>query len=408
MDADEDVGALMVLAAKAATAGVDGLDGDGLICRVRLLEMVRRAVDAATAHVVSELDAKNIPDERFGFRTGTWLAVDGHLPSVTGRQRVKVARLLRICVILDDALAAGRLSFEHIRVVAEATNARNILAVVDLQDRLIELTGEFVRFEAWAANVRGLLSEADPDGGHDPRPEDNRLHLSRGLDGEVQGQGLWVGEWGETVIDTLNRMADNLFERFVRDQAEAPGDVVIPTRSALLALAFAECCRIAAGKAGTVPVPAADITLIVHADDPEVVTTVDGHRVGAHTAAVARCDGVFHRLTVNSAGVPLDLARAARFANRDQRRAVHRRDRGCVFPGCDAPVRWTDVHHVIFWEDDGPTDLDNLACLCRHHHGVIHRTNWSMRTIDDQWFEITTPSGTVLVSQRNGQPHHAP
>ena len=213
--------------------------------------------------------------------------------------------------------------------------------------------------------------------------------------------------WGETVFDTLNRMADMLFERFTRDHEHAPDDIVVPSRSTLLAMAFHECCTLAAGAKGTVPTPAADITLVVHADEPDVVTTIDGHRLDPHTAQLACCDGVFHRLTINSEGVPLDLARAARFANQDQRRAVHRRDGGCVFPGCDAHVRWTDVHHVIYWDHDGPTDLHNLACLCRHHHGVIHRRGWTMTTIDNQWFHITTPTGTTLTSQRHQQPQPA-
>ncbi len=45
MDADQDVGELLVLAVKAAAAGVDDVDDDGLVARVRVLESVRRAVE---------------------------------------------------------------------------------------------------------------------------------------------------------------------------------------------------------------------------------------------------------------------------------------------------------------------------------------------------------------------------
>ena len=116
MDADDDVGEtdvgeLVVLAAKAAAAGVDGLDGDGLVARVRWLEQARRAIDAATAHVVAEVDAREITNERFGFSTGPWLAVDGHLPIVQCKQRVKVARLLRICTILRSGVGRRPVEF---------------------------------------------------------------------------------------------------------------------------------------------------------------------------------------------------------------------------------------------------------------------------------------------------------
>ena len=79
------------------------------------------------------------------------------------------------------------------------------------------------------------------------------------------------------------------------------------------------------------------------------------------------------------------------------------RDGGCVFPGCDAPPSWVDLHHVIHWGDDGLTVLENLASLCRHHHGVTHRKGWSMTATADEWFIWTTPGGRTLHSQRHGR-----
>ena len=39
------------------------------------------------------------------------------------------------------------------------------------------------------------------------------------------------------------------------------------------------------------------------------------------------------------------------------------RDGGCAFPGCGTPSGWCDAHHIVHWNDGGPTDLDNLI-LC--------------------------------------------
>lgn len=33
----------------------------------------------------------------------------------------------------------------------------------------------------------------------------------------------------------------------------------------------------------------------------------------------------------------------------------------CVVPGCGA-TRGLPAHHLIHWEDGGPTDLDKLKC----------------------------------------------
>lgn len=72
------------------------------------------------------------------------------------------------------------------------------------------------------------------------------------------------------------------------------------------------------------------------------------------------------------------------------------------------PAAWTDLHHVIHWEHGGPTEMWNLASLCRFHHGVVHRLGWKMHATDDQWFWFETPTGNRFWSQRNGIPRAGP
>lgn len=64
------------------------------------------------------------------------------------------------------------------------------------------------------------------------------------------------------------------------------------------------------------------------------------------------------------------------------RRAAAARDQGCRFPGCDAPQQWTDLHHVVFREHHGPTELANLVSLCRFCHHLVHTHGWQL-TLDD-------------------------
>jgi hypothetical protein len=51
--------------------------------------------------------------------------------------------------------------------------------------------------------------------------------------------------------------------------------------------------------------------------------------------------------------------------------AVEERDRSCRVPGCEC-TGWLQVHHVIHWEDGGPTDTGNLVALCSRHHRLHH------------------------------------
>lgn len=70
------------------------------------------------------------------------------------------------------------------------------------------------------------------------------------------------------------------------------------------------------------------------------------------------------------------------------RAAVLARDRGCRFPGCGAPVRYLDLHHVVPREQGGPTTADNLVGLCRRHHTAVTLGRWTLSM---------TADGTVTV-----------
>ncbi|GMR23331.1 MAG: hypothetical protein BMS9Abin37_1749 [Acidobacteriota bacterium] len=55
------------------------------------------------------------------------------------------------------------------------------------------------------------------------------------------------------------------------------------------------------------------------------------------------------------------------------RQAVFDRDRWqCKFPGCTMR-KMLDVHHIVFRSRGGSDDICNLVCLCRVHHGLVHR-----------------------------------
>ena len=78
-------------------------------------------------------------------------------------------------------------------------------------------------------------------------------------------------------------------------------------------------------------------------------------------------------------GRPLHVGRVTRGFAPAMRRALAARDRGCTFPGCHRRASGCAAHHLIHWENGGPTDLDNGALLCRYHHQVLHREGWQGR-----------------------------
>jgi hypothetical protein len=99
---------------------------------------------------------------------------------------------------------------------------------------------------------------------------------------------------------------------------------------------------------------------------------------------------------------PLDVGRTTRVVQPAQRTALAVRDGGCVFPGCDRPLAWCEAHHLVHWLDGGPTDLDNLALVCRAHHRAVHEGGWQLQRQPDGQLTATPPP-----PDRPHRRHHA-
>ena len=115
--------------------------------------------------------------------------------------------------------------------------------------------------------------------------------------------------------------------------------------------------------------------------------------------AEAACDADAYRVVLGAEGEVLDVGRQTNRWPVAIRRAITIRDRGCVFPGCDRPPSWTDIHHCIPWSEGGNTSVDNGALLCRRHHTFVHQQRWRI-TIDNGKPITRRPDGTPFTIQR--------
>jgi Domain of unknown function (DUF222)/HNH endonuclease len=391
---------------------------DELLALAPLLEGVRRAVEAALGSSLGELDMRGTTDSRFGHRTATWFAAATNGSPADAKRRVLVGRRLARLEVVRESLAEGDVSFDHARVLADLAVPRNADVVERLQTELVDLAG-VLPFERWRTEVRGIVDLFDPDGGHRPGPETSTLQMATGFGGSLEMAGTFCGLDGTALRDAVDAHADRLRLRY-RDEVRAGVCDEVPTRAELRAEALAALVRqgVAAGSAGQGPVT--DLTLVAHATDPLGRTSCPDH--GSATPDLAGtgmtpagdlsdttvrtlcCDPVIRTVVLDSLGNPVDLGRSTRLVPRALRRALQVRDGGCVFPGCDAPASWCDAHHVVHWADGGATSAENLALLCRHHHGTTHRRGWTMapdpRAGSEQRFTWTRPDGRTIRSQR--------
>ena len=83
------------------------------------------------------------------------------------------------------------------------------------------------------------------------------------------------------------------------------------------------------------------------------------------------------RVVAWQAGRLLGINPTERTVPRRLRRAIERRDQGCMHPLCDRR-RWLHVHHLQHWADGGLTIPSNLVCLCTLHHRELHEGLFSI------------------------------
>jgi len=113
-----------------------------------------------------------------------------------------------------------------------------------------------------------------------------------------------------------------------------------------------------------------------------------------------QCDGcaatpTIGRAILNAKGELLDLGRSQRTANRAQRRALKAMYRTCGHPDCQVLLGDCQIHHVIWWERFGLTDLDNLIPLCSPHHPMVHEGGWTLTLDADRVITLHRPDGTL-------------
>lgn len=113
-------------------------------------------------------------------------------------------------------------------------------------------------------------------------------------------------------------------------------------------------------------------------------------RIGCEADVALALDDAF--------GHTMFQGRSKRFATQAQRHEVQRRDRRCRFPGCANNI-FTDVHHVVYWAEQGLTDLPNLVTLCDHHHHRVHEGKWQVTGNANGILRFVGPSGRTMTSR---------
>jgi hypothetical protein len=368
-----------------SSVDVNRLDHDELATALLQTEMLINAAHALSAELM----------ERFA-RVGRW-ADDGALSAAawmaerTGTARANLWSRLRqgeamaeLPAIASEA-RAGRMSTDHLRAIGECAHRRPALAARDEQlwmEQAATLGAEGFRI----ATRRWLDLAADataPDPGDRPVEEVSRLHASRTLEGWLRVDGLFAPH----DADLLEAVLDAGVDRALRDAHDGDPSVTGRPVSALRAAALV------------------DVAAQAMRREPSDLSVPDRYRVAVvvqHDAPAvpeAGCDATAYRVVLGARREVLDVGRQTSRWPVAIRRAITVRDRGCIFPGCDRPPGWTDIHHCKPWHEGGTTAVDNGALLCRRHHTFIHQHRWRV-TLDGGIPTTRRPDGTRYLIER--------
>jgi hypothetical protein len=206
--------------------------------------------------------------------------------------------------------------------------------------------------------------------------------------------GEFDPETGLQLASRLQAMTNALFHQAT--PAEAPTDA-LAKQQYLAAHALVRLTEGRHGKTSTEVMVLIDATTLISGEHENTVVDL-GFDIELPVETIGRmacCADVVVPVITATNGINLHLGRARRFPNQAQRRALRAIYPTCAIPGCGVAFNKTRIHHVIPWDDGGPTDIDQLVPLCDQHHHAVHEGASTLHLAPDRSLTITYPDGTT-------------
>jgi hypothetical protein len=372
-------------------------DPSVLAGRAKELQARRDRLEAEEAELLIEVEVLRAKGRSYFRDTPAWLRQNTGIARSTARTRTHVARQLAVLPEARVAWAAGRIGFDHARVLADHADSAHRDNLLDEADEIVgwavELDAEAFRdrMTGWA----GDLDEAR-DAGLSPVERQRRrrkITRTRTKDGLRR-----------TILD-LDDEADAAFYSAVRDAAaemqRADRKAKLPPEQQrsfrqILADAAVEVARRSRGadvitKHRARPVILAMTEMSVLWDQLRVkgwCQLADGTRLTANQIRRMACEAEIIPMVMSDEGVPLDVGRSVRFATYKQRLGARAMHPTCAAEGCDVDFDWCEIHHLEPWEKGGLTNFENLAPLCSYHHHWIHECGIEPEILPDRTLRL--------------------
>ncbi|WBQ08025.1 HNH endonuclease signature motif containing protein [Kribbella sp. CA-293567] len=301
----------------------------------------------------------------------------------------------------DDAAGSSAvLSAAHAQTIittlekAPPTVPADLLRVAE--EQLINAAHHLTPIELrdFGHQVLARLDTDGPEPTNDPYREES-LNL-RPVDGGIKFNGYLAAENAELLKTQIHRLA--------KPHKTIDGERDPRSRDKRQADALTTILEIAAGATATPGIPGVPhLTVTIDFADLQNAAAgapratgatgelVFGHNLSASAVRRLACEAAVLPIVLGSKSQPLDVGTEQRFVTGAIRRALNKRDKGCVI--CHAPPSNCHAHHLIHWANGGSTSITNLVLVCGAHHTAVHDGHWTI-TITDDVVHVTRPSWT--------------
>lgn len=364
---------------------------DELVEAVGRVEVVSRRLEAAGCGATAELAAQHrargrkaggvaaMLGEKLGLSKG---AVHGRIG--TGGRRMTPA---------GRAAADGAISGEHERIIAKALAVLPGTMGGKAKNRLAEELVEFARTAAPSdlrAEAARRVAELCPDKGKDREEHQERQRSARL--GAVRSDGT------STLTMTLTAQGRALVERAFADFG-GPGAVVggepgSDTREPDQRAHDALVHQWALGSTVDPARPKGIATIVIRMtpeqlDNPGGLVETDAGTQLTVRQSLSMAGAMPWFVSVLRGGceelhrIDVDAHPNRRIASAIQRLVLYAAHGGCTFPGCTAPARRSQFHHVEEWSRGGRTTVGNGALACPVHHGFVGEGPSGWKTINN-------------------------
>lgn len=343
-------------------------------------EKVRTQFEARAYELLSMFELSGAWQIDAAYNPANWLTAQTGVARKVAGSRMRLAGYLRRMPETREALSTGEITESHARVLSRcAANPRVCDAFAAEEETLVGWARDCGADEL-SNKIDAWIEIHDEDGPAPHDPEYDVVHANRVADRVKIDADLGLAT-GLPLLAALQERTDQIYRR---DQqvAEINPDDGLGRRTAGNRRAEALVELIMAGSASASNPRHREPLLNVHVDEetfrfghrhPDTLAELDdGTVVPIDILERWRCGARWETLVLDASRAVLFLGREQRYANREMRRSLAARDRGCAVPGCDRPPEQCDAHHVFWWEFGGLTDVDAMVLTCRHHHRMIH------------------------------------